>query len=146
MSGVVFRHIAEGIMAQNLKLDVTDACDSASVFVPAVKNGNILAASYVLSQLGIPCNSNWSGSYADGNPIWGTAQNVSNKSIQLRRSKIYAYKYVPTVIGMGARDAVYILEKRGIKVSLKGCGKVTQQSLLPGHYIRRGEICHLTLR
>lgn len=146
MSGVVFRHIAEGIMAQNLKLDVTDACDSASVFVPAVKNGNILAASYVLSQLGIPCNSNWSGSYADGNPIWGTAQNVSNKSIQLRRSKIYAYKYVPTVIGMGARDAVYILEKRGIKVSLKGCGKVTQQSLLPGHYIKRGEICHLTLR
>ena len=34
MSGVVFHHIAEGIMAQDLKLDVKDARDSTSILVP----------------------------------------------------------------------------------------------------------------
>ena len=71
MCGKVFHQISEGIMAQSLKVDVKDARDSASVFVPDVKAGNILAANYVLSHLGIKTNANWSGSYAYGNPIWG---------------------------------------------------------------------------
>ena len=74
MCGKVFHEISEGIMAQSLKVDVKDARDSASVFVPDVKAGNILAANYVLSHLGIKTNANWSGSYADGNPIWGKAE------------------------------------------------------------------------
>ena len=44
MSGVVFHDIAEGIMAQDLKLEAADARDSMSIFVPQVKSGNILAA------------------------------------------------------------------------------------------------------
>lgn len=53
MSGVVFHHIAEGVMAQNLKLSVNDARDSSSVFKPAVKQGNSIAADYVLTNLNI---------------------------------------------------------------------------------------------
>ena len=53
MSGVVFHHIAEGVMAQNLKLSVDDARDSTSVFKPAVKQGNTIAADYVLNDLNI---------------------------------------------------------------------------------------------
>ena len=83
MCGKVFHQISEGIMAQSLKVDVKDARDSASVFVPDVKAGNILAANYVLSHLGIKTNANWSGSYADGNPIWGKAERVGNHSIKL---------------------------------------------------------------
>lgn len=37
MCGKVFHEISEGIMAQSLKVDVKDARDSASVFVPDVK-------------------------------------------------------------------------------------------------------------
>ena len=58
MCGKVFHEISEGIMAQSLKVDVKDARDSASVFVPDVKAGNILAANYVLSHLGIKTNAN----------------------------------------------------------------------------------------
>ena len=76
MSGVVFHNIAEGIMAQSLKLDVKDARDSSSVLIPDVKAGNILAADYVLTHLGINTNKSWSGSYADGNPIWGKAEKM----------------------------------------------------------------------
>lgn len=145
MSGVVFHNIAEGIMAQNLKLDVKDARDSSSVFVPDVKAGNILAADYVLNHIGIPTNASWSGSYADGNPIWGRAQKQSNRKIMLVKQPVYRKTEIPDVSDMGARDAVYLIESRGVKVKLSGRGRVVKQSLPPGHRIQKGEICLLTL-
>ena len=39
---------------------------------------------------------------------------------------------VPNVTGMGLGDALFILEKRGLKVEVRGYGKVKQQSLQPG--------------
>lgn len=144
MSGVVFHNIAEGIMAQSLKLDVTDARDSLSILLPDVKDGNIAAASYVLGQLGINTNKNWSGSYADGNPIWGKAQN-NKSSVYLAKGAQYNSKIIPDVKGMGARDAVYLLESRGVKVRIYGRGKVTEQSLPSGHIIKKGEVCSLKL-
>ncbi len=39
---------------------------------------------------------------------------------------------VPDVIGMGVRDAVYVLENLGLHVDLIGKGKVETQSILPG--------------
>lgn len=146
MSGVVFHDIAEGIMAQSLKLDVTDARDSTSVLVPDVKNGNILAADYVLSHLGISTNKNWGGSYTEGNPIWGCAEKKGGKYVSLERKQIQGSKYVPDVTGMGARDAVYLLESRGVKVTVIGRGKVIKQSLEPGHFIKKGERCQISLK
>ncbi|MBF1535624.1 MAG: PASTA domain-containing protein, partial [Prevotella salivae] len=146
MSGVVFHNIAEGIMAQSLKLDVKDARDSSSVLIPDVKAGNILAADYVLTHLGINTNKSWSGSYADGNPIWGKAEKKNgNKTILLERETINNGKYIPNVVGMGARDAVFLLERRGVKTIVSGRGKVVKQSLEPGHYIKKGERITLVL-
>lgn len=146
MSGLVFHNISEGIMAQDLKLDVKDAKDSTSVLLPEVKSGNILAANYVLSHLGINANKDWSGSYADGNPIWGTAEIQDNSIVKLKEMKVQDRRFIPSVEGMGARDAVYILESRGVKVKIDGRGKVTSQSLEPGHRIKKGDVCHLTLQ
>lgn len=145
MSGVVFHHIAEGIMAQDIKLDIKDARDSASILVPDVKAGNILSADYVLTHLGIKTNADWSGSYADGNPIWGTATRQGSTIVVLKREKMYGRSRVPDVVGMGARDAVYLIESRGVRVRLSGRGRVVRQSLPPGHLINRKEVCELTL-
>ena len=146
MSGVVFHNIAEGIMAQSLKLDVADARDASSVLVPDVKAGNILAADYVLTHLGINTNKNWGGSYADGNPIWGKAEKKNdNKTILLERQPINNGRYIPDVTGMGARDAVYLLESRGVKTIIQGRGKVVRQSLEPGHSIKKGDWITLVL-
>lgn len=145
MSGLVFHHIAEGVMAQDVKLDVRDARDSSSVMVPDVKKGNILAADYVLRHIGINTSRSWSGSWADGNPIWGTAQRHNGRTVDLRREKIYGKARIPDVHGMGARDAVYLIESRGVRVDLVGRGTVVKQSLEPGHYIKKGERCRLIL-
>ena len=145
MSGKVFHDIAEGIMAQSLKLDVKDARDSASVYAPDVKNGNILAADYVLTHLGIKTNVNWSGSYANGNPIWGKAERQGNHTVKMIKEKQYGKSAVPDVSGMGARDAIYMMESRGIKTKIYGRGKVVKKSLMPGTPFKKGAVCTIVL-
>lgn len=145
MSGVVFHDIAEGIMAQSLKLEATDARDSLSILIPQVKNGNMLAASYVLDHLGIKQQSNWDGSYLNGNPIWGHALESSGKTIALHRVPEVNKNTMPDVHGMGAKDAVYLIESRGVKVKLNGRGKVMEQSIGAGQRIKKGMVCSLRL-
>ena len=145
MSGKVFHDIAEGIMAQSLKMDVKDAHDENSILEPDVKSGNIMAADYVLTHLGYETRADWSGSYADGNPIWGHATR-GNGHIALTRQAKTPANVMPDVTGMGARDAVFLIESRGVKTKLYGRGKVTQQSIAAGHTISKGMACILTLR
>ena len=52
---------------------------------------------------------------------------------------------VPDVTGMGARDAVYELERRGLKVALVGRGKVKSQSIAAGKAVTPGTLCELRL-
>jgi cell division protein FtsI (penicillin-binding protein 3) len=120
MSGVVFHHIAEGVMAQNLKRSVDDAHDETSVMTPEVKGGDIAASDYVLRQLGVKA----------GNSI---DDRKTSKST------------VPSVIGMGARDAVYQLESRGVRTRLKGRGRVKSQSIYSGTAVKQGMVCELVL-
>ncbi len=122
MSGVVFHHIAEGVMAQNLKRSVDAARDASSVMTPDVKRGDNSAANYVLASLKTKASSNSSTNYRE-----------SSKHT------------VPDVTGMGAKDAVYLLESRHIKARVKGRGKVKSQSIHAGTAIKQGMVCELTL-
>lgn len=144
-SGAVFHKISEGIMAQSLKLLASDARTPDALLTPEVKNGNMLAADYVLAHLGVKTNEGWNGSYANGNPIWGKAES-NNRMVTLTKGKAYAKNLMPDVIGMGARDAVYITETRGLKVTIYGRGKVYEQSIAAGSKIRKGQRCVIKLR
>jgi penicillin-binding protein, transpeptidase domain protein len=142
MSGVVFHQIAEGIMAQNLKLSVTDAKDSTKPLAPMVKNGNLLATDYVLSALGFNVKNGWNGAYPFGNNVWGTVE-TNKRDITFSEKKNINKQLVPDVHNMGARDAIYLLENCGIKVVMFGRGKVVEQSLAPGERIKQGMVCKL---
>ena len=120
MSGVVFHHIAEGVMARHLKMSVDDAHDEYSVVIPDVKNGDATSANYILGELG-----------------------VNNRVKQ--PAKVYGENVTPDVTGMGARDAVYLLESRGLKVKVHGRGKVKSQSYPAGKAIVKGSECVLVL-
>lgn len=143
MSGLVFHNISEAIMAKNLKIDVADAKDSASIMIPDVKNGNMMAAEYVLRNLDIDSDTEWEGSFAYGNPIWGKAS--SNETTVNLSKENTSEHIVPNVQGMGARDAVYLLENRGLKVKLVGRGKVKSQSCAAGKTAVKGTECVLIL-
>lgn len=144
MSGPVFKEIAEGIMAKYIKLDVADARDSASVLVPDVKNGNLTAADFVLNALGFKPVLNFNFDI-QGNPVWGVAEDSNNSCVMLNRTPLYRYNQIPNVVGMGARDAVYLVESRGVKVKMEGRGKVVEQSLEPGRIIKKGDVMRLKL-
>ena len=54
-------------------------------------------------------------------------------------------KTIPSVIGMGLKDAIYLLENRGCRVRVEGVGKVRRQSLAPGTRAGGGQRCVLYL-
>lgn len=54
-------------------------------------------------------------------------------------------EFIPDVSGLGARDAVYLLENLGFVVKLNGKGLVKKQSLAPGIPYRQGDHIYLTL-
>ena len=53
---------------------------------------------------------------------------------------------VPNVNGMGAKDAVFLLESRGLRVQLQGRGKVKSQSIKAGTQLVKGQTISLTLQ
>ena len=53
---------------------------------------------------------------------------------------------VPRVVGMGAKDAVFLLEQAGLRVSLSGVGRVVSQSIQPGQRVSKGQTVLLTLK
>ncbi|WP_300486106.1 penicillin-binding protein [Flavobacterium sp.] len=52
---------------------------------------------------------------------------------------------VPNVKGMTGMDAVALLENFGLKVKIKGIGKVKQQSILPGQAFTKNQVITLEL-
>ena len=122
MSGGIFHHISEGVMAKSLKLSVADARDSVSVLVPSVLKGDNNAASYVLKQLGL------------------NTADVPLASLDIKERKM------PDLTGVGARDAVYQLGRYGVKVKLHGTGRVYRQSIAPGAILKPDMSCVLELK
>lgn len=143
MAGSVFSKIAERVYAKNLAARLENAIDSTSVVIPNTKSGNLIAANYVLKGLNIP--TRWEdGQPAKGDVAWGYAQsNAHNISLTPKNNDS---EYVPNVIGMGAKDAVYLLEERGLKVVFSGIGKVSSQSIPHGSRIKKGQTIKLQLK
>lgn len=144
MSGVVFHDIAEGVMAQCLKLDIKDAKDSHSFPYPTTKSGNMLSTDFVLNHLGFKTKDGWNGAYPFGAPIWGSAK-LEQNTFNIEKNKENKKNIIPDVKGMGARDATFLLESKGIKVKVMGRGKVVRQSLAPGAFVKKNMVCHISL-
>jgi cell division protein FtsI (penicillin-binding protein 3) len=49
------------------------------------------------------------------------------------------YGIVPNVKGLALKDAVYLLENEGLKVTIQGRGLVEGQSIAPGTKINKGQ-------
>jgi cell division protein FtsI (penicillin-binding protein 3) len=52
---------------------------------------------------------------------------------------------MPSLRGMGLKDAVYLCENIGLKVNIKGKGKVAAQSIITGQPIARGQVINIQL-
>lgn len=136
-SAIVFKEIADKVMSKKLRGNVETAKESDNPALPAVKKGNLDNAGTVLAGMGMGGGESVTG--------WGKMSrdkdNGYNCSHNEPRTDI-----VPNVTGMGARDAVFLLQNCKLEVVLNGYGTVISQSIHPGSIAREGDVITLTLR
>ena len=142
MAGSVFSEIAERVFAKHLAQDLKGAKDSTAILTPDVKNGNLSAAYYVLDEIDVKVKG--VKGYNKNKPVWGSVSHTPNVEITLNPKNTETNR-VPNVVGMGAKDAVYLLENAGLKVQLTGIGKVKSQSIQAGNTLHKGKTIHLRL-
>ena len=141
MAGKVFSEIAERVYAKHLAQDIMEAKDSTAILIPNVKHGDLAAAQFVLEEIDIKTGE--LDKSATNKPIWGNI--IQNDDHIAFTPKEIQEKRVPNVIGMGAKDAVYLLETLGLKVRLTGIGKVRSQSIPAGNTLQKGKTIQLRL-
>ena len=78
-------------------------------------------------------------------PVRAESANTSTTAAELHTRKLNDH-VVPNVVGMGAKDAVYLLEKLDLRVRLSGVGKVESQSIPAGSTIYKGQTITLKLK
>lgn len=141
MSGGVVKSIAEKIYASHVSLDLREMeRDSLAVMLPVVKGGALKSVENVLDELDIDTDTDSIESK------WALSSvNPEENKIVLRDVTIRE-GLVPRVVGMGAKDAVYLMEQAGLRVSLSGIGRVVSQSIQPGQRASKGQTVLLTLR
>ncbi len=142
MCGPVFKEIAEYAMAQGKQTTIRDNVDSLHAIPPVLDFTNLLYANRALSDLNyiIPGNQAIKPSHRY---TYGSID-VKNRHVSNKVMKEHVDR-VPNLTGMGPRDALYMLEKMHLRVSLQGVGKIVGQSLPPNHVVKPGEKIVLTL-
>lgn len=127
VAGPVFRNVVEKV--NNLKLDLIkpinerDGSTVMAANLPKRRIGYKKDFQKLFEFTGIEYNSKSSANWVAVDPN-DNKMLIDKKSI--KRSE------VPDVTGMGARDAVYVLENLGLLVEMEGHGQVKKQSIRPG--------------
>lgn len=77
---------------------------------------------------------------------WRQSSIVRNNAILSAPANLVTPSLVtPNAVGMGLKDAVYLLENKGLRVLASGRGRVVNQSILPGTPFTRGQKILLVL-
>lgn len=138
MSGGVFKRVAEEVNARLSRMKTSEILpDTVRSVIPAVKSGMEKPTTYLLSKLDVSYDQESKGDWV--------VSEVKDTKVEVKDRSIID-NLVPNVVGMGAKDAVYLLEKSGLRVNLAGRGAVRSQSILPGAKIVRGQTIGLTLQ
>jgi cell division protein FtsI (penicillin-binding protein 3) len=81
--------------------------------------------------------------HAEGDGDW--ARLAGGEEMEVEVKNILDKNLIPELYGMGIRDAIYLLENRGIHVKYSGVGRVKSQSIRSGQPITKGSTIFLTL-
>ncbi len=79
----------------------------------------------------------------DPSAIWVKA--VNNENLYVFERKDTTRSKTPDVVGLSLRDAIYLLENYGFKVSFQGVGHVKSQSVDAGTPYKKGDVIELKL-
>lgn len=140
VAGPIFKAVADKVYAGALDIHTPYNRDLPLISdtnYPMVKTGYALEAASILNKLNI---SNEVKSTAGG---FSVAQHARQKFMFEKPSMPEGL--IPNVKGMGARDAVYLLESMGLKVNITGKGAVIGQIPQSGTRIIKGQTITIQL-
>ena len=138
VSGTVFKEISDRIYGRFLstKKYVTPSVDTMQYNYYGMKN----EWASIFSTLKLLYKDSAVGGYWRSSTIKNN-QAILNTPVYVTTSS----SIIPEVIGMGLKDAVYLMENKGLKVSATGRGKVLSQSLAAGTSFKKGQTITLFL-
>ncbi|GAB4316022.1 MAG: penicillin-binding protein [Bacteroidales bacterium] len=132
----VFKDIADKVYASHIEIQAPDTT-RPPVDYPLYATGFQPELKELLKTFHLPL--------ADDISPADWAVTVLDDSVLNLKPRIPSQNLVPNVKGMGARDAVYLLEQLGLNVRLNGRGIVKEQSIKPGTRIVKGGTIYLRL-
>ena len=133
VAGPVFKEIADKVYATHF----FNTPPEPGYSLPRIKKGYRDDTEYLLADLGVK--------YRQGGKEKWIESFTHQDTLQLKELELIE-NLVPNVTGMGLKDALFILENSGLKVMVKGRGKVVSQSLRPGVRIVPGSNINIELR
>ena len=138
VSAPVFKKIADKIYATDLELHqaLPQQFEREKGIFPVVQAGNYEDMQEIMQRLEI-------GHETTDAAEWVRARR-NGDSLRWQESTV-SFEYIPDVRGMTMRDAVFLLENRGLQVDYRGSGRVVKQSQSPGEKVIRGSRIQLQL-
>lgn len=125
VSGTVFKGITDKCMGTDVALMKNHVPTPADEIIsyPLFEAGYGMDIFKVLTEVGL--------SFENASDSEWTILMPGEKGISVE-NRLISDDVVPNVMGMGLRDAVFLLENKGLKVKINGSGKVRDQSVEPG--------------
>jgi cell division protein FtsI (penicillin-binding protein 3) len=137
VAGPVFKDVADKVFSTSLEIhkEINHLQPQYAIAAPKVRAGNQSEIGDVLKVLKVRNQSD------DGKSEWISA--ISNDSVSVsflskNIEETLKRGIVPNLVGMTARDVLYLLENKGIRVKLIGSGAVASQSITAGTAFIKG--------
>lgn len=139
VAGPIFKEVADKVYANSLEMheELKQQKFYANSAIPYSKHGYKDNIEKVFGHLGVPVKS------SAGDDNW-VVTSTQAKGVQLA-PRVVRDNLVPNVVGMGLRDAIYLLENQGLRVKVSGAGMVKYQSLTAGERIQKGQQIQIEL-
>jgi cell division protein FtsI (penicillin-binding protein 3) len=144
----VFRDIADRCMArdQASQRPMLARVPAHRSPAPLVRAGVQDEIALVCQRIGLPAQTR-----ATGGEEWVRATRAVDTAVVTRAVEVTPNTTVtragrmPDARGLTLRDALFLLENRGLKVRTSGTGRVREQSVAPGESVKRGAVVSLAL-
>jgi cell division protein FtsI (penicillin-binding protein 3) len=132
VAGPIFKEVADKVYASSIQIhDQLEKKEHLAVSrIPYAKDGAYEDLSKIYAVLGIKT------AQEGVNPQWAKVF-TGKKEVKVYKKRISEI-YVPDVTGMSIKDALYILENKGLSVQFSGDGVVKKQSVSPGERMVKG--------
>ena len=127
----MFKEIADKVFSKDFELNILQDEEELIARTPTCLDGNREDLDFLMDEFDIPVNEN------DVSSEWILTFN-KDSIVDYKNRIIKEENVMPNVLGMGLKDAIYLLENKGLKVKVSGFGTVKKQWPAPHKPLRKG--------